>query len=325
MMMMNKRPFLFALPALTLFFGLSSAFLLRTSNPGGRLLFAFVTALLTIGLVATVHKSSHKTALAVGILFLVVMLIPATTAVPPLPNNAIQPFNGWAVIALLFIPCVSLIVVALLIASAVSLQQQQRPFAAPLLLSILLLAKAMHNIYWHFVWDTTYDALDIFWLPITFLPIGVGGLVLLITLPKRKALISGAYTLLPLLVIGTAVLAWQVDFRELTETRAERVSRAVVAFQQREGRYPASLRELTPRTMLTVSEPVILFGQDWCYDGGSDYFRLGYVDREHWSSPYLTGHLYAAAGDTTDLTRLCAAEINTFLSAHPNFYVWDNE
>lgn len=48
---------------------------------------------------------------------------------------------------------------------------------------------------------------------------------------------------------------------------------------------------LTPGYVLSLPGPVIIYGQDWCHDGGDDYYRLGYVVCEHWSGPRLTGQV----------------------------------
>jgi hypothetical protein len=55
---------------------------------------------------------------------------------------------------------------------------------------------------------------------------------------------------------------------------------------------------------------VIIRGQTWCYAGGPDHYRLGYVDRAHWSDPRLIGHTYSTAGAVAEVPPLCAAEID---------------
>lgn len=325
---MNRKVHIFySLAFLTVFFILFSGLSLGRSNDSRRLAFTLIAVLITLGLIVAVKRLSHKTWFVLAVILLVLMFIPATTAVRLLPNDSIQPFSGPLSIVLLLIPTTALIVVALLTATAINRPPtQQKARNAQLLLALLLLAKALHSIYWHFIWDSTYDALGILWFFILFPGIVVGGFVLLIALPGKAKLAAGGYLLaVPLLVIGAALLAWQVDFRELTDARAGRVSRAIETYHQRNGRYPHTLAELTPWTTFSVSEPVILFGQDWCYDSGRDYFRLGYVDRAHWSDPRLTGHIHASAGDTSTLPRLCEEEVNAFITAHPDYYVWLRE
>jgi hypothetical protein len=61
---------------------------------------------------------------------------------------------------------------------------------------------------------------------------------------------------------------------------------------------------------LALPKPVIINGQDWCYQAGAGYYQLGYVDRSHWSDPNLFGHFHAARGEMPEgAAPLCAAEI----------------
>jgi hypothetical protein len=115
--------------------------------------------------------------------------------------------------------------------------------------------------------------------------------------------------LLALLLIAVSRQAQQVDFRQLTGQRAEQVVQAVERYYEREGRYPATLDEVTVWPRRTLPGPVILYGQEWCYDGGPDYYRLGYIDREHWSAPHRIPQLYNAVGELPDLDPLCGVRV----------------
>jgi len=66
--------------------------------------------------------------------------------------------------------------------------------------------------------------------------------------------------------------------------------------------------------------PFIIYGQDWCYEGGEDGYRLGYVDRSHWSDPNLFGHLYQASGSDAGASDLCADEIRRIQERDPGYY-----
>jgi hypothetical protein len=101
--------------------------------------------------------------------------------------------------------------------------------------------------------------------------------------------------------------------------RAERVSQALAAYHNQVGRYPQDLQQLTPRYIFSLAEPVIISGQAWCYDGGADYYRLGYVYREHWSDPRLRGKLYKAAGNMPHLQPLCWEEVVQIQEQNPRF------
>ncbi len=83
------------------------------------------------------------------------------------------------------------------------------------------------------------------------------------------------------------------------------MQQAVESYYNREGRYPQSLRQLVPWYVAWLPGPVIVNGQDWCYDGGDGYYRLGYVDRNHWSAPDWFGRLYNAVAAPPDLPPLC--------------------
>ena len=114
-------------------------------------------------------------------------------------------------------------------------------------------------------------------------------------------------------------MAQRVDFRQLTEARAERVSEAIENYYGRYGRFPQNLSQLTPRYILSLPEPVIIYGQTWCYEGGDDYFRLGYVSRLHWSDPRLSGHLHKDAGDLSTLSPLCQKEVAAIQAQYPDY------
>lgn len=205
-------------------------------------------------------------------------------------------------------PAVALGVAAVLLARGLA-ERPGQPAALCLGLSALLVAKALHNLYWLLVWDATYDPLGILWLIWPGLT-ALGGGVGLATLLPGRAKVAGLYGLLvPAVLVAFAAQTAQLDFRQWTADRAARVNGALAAFYAREGRYPQRLSELTPWYLLTQPEPLIINGQGWCYDGGADGYQLGYVDRDHWSSPTLSAHVYATAGATAALPPLCAAEL----------------
>jgi hypothetical protein len=115
------------------------------------------------------------------------------------------------------------------------------------------------------------------------------------------------------------------DFRALTEARAERVSQALEGYHARENQYPHDLQQLIPWDALTLSAPVISYGQGWCYDGGDDYYRLGYVDRAHWSDPRLIGRIAKTQGVVPDRRGMCAEEVTTLQARFTYPYGYVNE
>jgi hypothetical protein len=120
-------------------------------------------------------------------------------------------------------------------------------------------------------------------------------------------------------MIAVSARAQRVDFRQLTEERAERVTQAIETYYAREGHYPQDLRQLTPWYALSLPGPVIIYGQEWCYDGGEDYYRLGYVYREHWSDPRLIGQIYKTKGEVPDLHGMCEEEVVALQKRYPDY------
>lgn len=90
---------------------------------------------------------------------------------------------------------------------------------------MLLLVKALYNLYWLLVWDKTADGIGYGWLLFAPLPVAfVTGLMLVIALDGRQKLAGFLYLLLvPGLLIGMALLVHRVDNRQVTERRRSRL------------------------------------------------------------------------------------------------------
>lgn len=309
------------LSALTLVCWSSVAFMFGLSLPGPlSWLITLAVVLLSVSvLTLAARKVSHKVWGLAALLILALLFLPAS-----LPVRLPSPLGDPA----LMLP-ITLIGVALLLHSGLNLlgarrntgalenrsSQTRRKYAAALCilaLGSLLLAKTLHNWYWFMVWDTTTDSIGYLWIVFLMPVVLLSGVVLSIALPGRTKWAGLLYSLLILaLMSGISALAQRVDFRQLTEERAAQITRALEAYHAREGHYPQDLRQLVPRYILSLPEPVIIYGQDWCYDGGEDYYRLGYVYREHWSSPLLIGRTYKTMGEVPDgLPGICDEEIS---------------
>lgn len=146
-------------------------------------------------------------------------------------------------------------------------------------------------------------------------------LMLLGFLAGKTFLPGLAYLLLIPALVVVADRAQRVDFRQLTAARAAQVLRAIEDYQAQAGRYPRELSQLTPRYALTRSGPLVIYGQGWCYQGGDDYYRLGYLDREHWSSPILFGWVFSARGQAPLKVDVCQAALEAYRAEHPD---WDH-
>lgn len=264
----------------------------------------------------------------VALLLLPVLFIPHTAFVDIFPASGPEPFGAPEAMTLFLISSMALVVAALLLYTALAIRvgrknaktqedslQQSPPnqgliLLSALLLGVLLLIKSLHNLYWLIVWDSTTDSLMFFWLVFPILAAIFAGAALSVLLKGKRGWIGMGYALgVIILVVAVYALARQADYRQITIDRAERISQALADYQVRHGRYPESLRQLRPWGVLPLPAPVIIFGQDWCYDGGEGYYRLGYVNRLHWSDPRLIGQIHSTDGNLPDLPPLCAAEV----------------
>ena len=138
-------------------------------------------------------------------------------------------------------------------------------------------------------------------------------------LPTRRTPVLWGFALVLLFVIsganafGTFGLdgEWGNVPRMRTARRAESISRAILAYHEEQGRYPQALSDLWPRYLLYVPTPFIIPGQDWCYQGGADYYRLGYVSRDYFSSPAFV-KMHASVGQPPDPAWSCDGEAERY-------------
>ncbi len=263
--------------------------------------------------------------------FVALMLPDALTSeiAPYLP----QPLKDPITLAFLFTIPSSFVISALLTHSGLTLYAKSRTAGevriasqarggstAIVGLSAVILAIALRDLYRFMVWDTTADSLGMLWLALPILSLLFSCALLMGMLPGRARLAGLSYLLLIPLLIPLAACAQTVDFRQLTLAHAEQVRQEVEAFELREGRYPQSLSDLPPWQALTLPAPMILYGQRWCYQGGDAFYRLGYLDRDHWSSPIQYGRVFSARGHSPLRVDVCQEAIAKFRAGHSG---WD--
>jgi hypothetical protein len=187
-----------------------------------------------------------------------------------------------------------------------------------LVLGVFLIAKSLYNLYWLTVWDNTTDSIGYFWVHLPIMGALFAGVLLSVFLPGRTKWAGVLYMLLiPSLAYAVSTSAQQVDYHQLTQGRAAQVNQAIEAYYSRQGRYPHSLQQLAPLYLLEVPGPVIIIGQDWCYQGADNYYQLGYVTTENWMSQVFTGQLVATRGDISGLGPICAPEIKAIKAGNP--------
>ena len=310
-----KTPVFVLLIAIVLFV----VFAMISSAGSSGIMGAAAVASLFCGLFALVlpkviERVNPKVWIFTGLVLLALLLIPTSLL-----------FSDLATAAFFLIP-LALVNAAFLLYSGLSLRssEPQAGIVIPVFfVGILLIIGTLFKIYDLTVLDNTYDSLKYILLFAPMLAVLLSGLTLLIALPSKTKLAGIAYLLLaPALMIWVSTLAQRVDFRALTSQRADRVVQAIESFYAREERYPASLSELTPRYILALPEPVIIYGQTWCYESGDGYYRLGYVDREHWSDPRMIGRIFKAEGQPAQQSLMCEAEIATLQQADPFISYW---
>jgi len=170
------------------------------------------------------------------------------------------------------------------------------------------------------VWDNTDDGLGYLWLIFPILAALLSGLMLFIALPGRTKLAGFLFGLfIPALMIMDSTLAQHVNYRQETTKRAEQIAEAIESYYAHEGHYPTNLSQLTPWYVLSLPKPMIIYGQNWCYKGNDNYYRLGYIDCEHWSDPRLIGRIYKSVGEAPDYRSICADEFTAIQHGHPDY------
>jgi hypothetical protein len=247
------------------------------------------------------------------------LLLPRYTLVPDHTNPFfLDPFYTIYTSIRYLLPPLAWILASLLLSFGLAGVQSHptgwRPVAS-LALSAVLLIYSIYDLYWLFVWDQTGDAMYVALLPLPVTAVILAGVLFTSAMPGKQKWYGLAYTLLlGAALITTFSISIRVDHQQITEARAGQVSRAIERYYERTGHYPAALAKLVPRTRLSLPGPVIISGQDWCYQSGEGYYRLGTVTRDHWSSPYLLVRTYQQAGAIPSLPNLCADETEAIMN-----------
>ncbi|MGD8402665.1 MAG: hypothetical protein PVJ21_03325 [Anaerolineales bacterium] len=178
---------------------------------------------------------------------------------------------------------------------------------------LILLALIAYQTMLSSIWDVATDGLrGILLVGMTSLAAMASALILSWKLSGRRKLAATFFAVLvPVLMIGAERLGtldrngvWGTLPGQVTESRAEKINRGIQRFYAENDAYPQTLSELTPRYLLYIPVPYIIPGQDWCYESGVSYYRLGYVYREMFSLP-ASVRIHAAEGEPPDSTWEC--------------------
>ena len=266
---------------------------------------------------AILKRVDSRVWIATGIVILLGLIFPTSSLMSS--DYELGPFSTLVSSIIFLLPSLALVGASFLLYSVLSFSepmksdkgQNDRLHLIALFLGVVLVIKTLHNLYDLTLWDNTYDSLGYMWLILPFFLVLLSGLTLAIALPGRVKLTGSIFSIITIgLLIAVSALAQSVDFHKETTKRAERVVQAVDSYYAREGIYPETLSQLTPWYSIPLPKPIIMYGQDWCYESGADYYRLGYIDREHWSDPHMIGQIYKSVGEVPDTQPMCMAEFN---------------
>jgi len=141
------------------------------------------------------------------------------------------------------------------------------------------------------------------------------GMILIGVSSKHKRFTAVVYTiLLPILLLGAYSAGWLLEPQVITQSRADHLVQAVERFQSEQGFYPDNLNALTPHYMPYILGPLTGRGQVWCYQSGTDFFRLGYAYYQRYYGPtFPTGYsevrIHAAVGELPAGPWICDDEL----------------
>lgn len=167
-----------------------------------------------------------------------------------------------------------------------------------LALALLTLALVGLYVFWGSVWDQTMD-LGFGFLAVPFVTgtAVAAGMAMSVVLEGKQRLVGLAFMLLlPLLFYQLHALGLNAPYHAYNEQRAARIAAALDDFYEREGHYPETLTSLVPRDLLSVPQPILLHGEQWCYQGGTDFYRLTAFYQQHWAS-LISLKIYATQGE----------------------------
>jgi hypothetical protein len=192
--------------------------------------------------------------------------------------------------------------------------------ATRLALVALLLLGMGYDIVIERVWVRAEDSLQILPALMSLAAIAVA-MLLAWALKGWRKLAALAFALL--LMFSTACVdgwsSWILP-TGLTETRAEKIDRAIERYYERNGRYPSRLASLMPFYLWRIPQPMIFRDQTWCYEGGDDYYRLGYVYQPGFGWPEgISIRIHAAAGEPPESSWPCDDELERAKSKAPGY------
>jgi len=233
---------------------------------------------------------------------------------------------GSILIGNLFVwPIVAVVLVARLVYTSLAGDQPSNWPATVIRLAVavLLLLVIGNLIVTETVWVQAEDSLSV--IPVVVFIVATAAAMLLawaVTGWRRLGALVFA-----LLVVLTASYAFNLGSWYalsppwLTEARAEKIDRAIQRYYERQGHYPTRLANLTPFDLWRIPQPMIFRDQTWCYEGGDDYYRLGYVHQPAFGVPpeYISIRIHSAVGEPSEWSWPCDDELEKAKSKAPGY------
>lgn len=124
-------------------------------------------------------------------------------------------------------------------------------------------------------------------LPFSHLLFAVAvGMLLLFTLHLIHRTAAGVIImfLIPAALMVAYTAGSLLDPYAITVARAQRIEGAIEEYRMMANLYPSDVGELVPNYMLYLPPPLTGRGAVWCYQGGQDYYRLGFVNYKRYYS-----------------------------------------
>ncbi len=279
-------------------------------------------------LLAVVWSLGKHRPILVGIIALLYMLVFNIMEGGSLPFFDDTP-KGWlsivTVAVYLILPALVIATTMRLASSAFSQSDGQgetttfswRTVTVRLLFTVLVLALFFYTLVWLSIWDGTDDGVrGILMLMWSTLSAIAGGMLIFTTSVGWRRWIG---VVLAILTIG--LVRWSIAFPgdqyrpyDVTQARATQIQKAIEKYHARTSWYPFRLSDLVPGELWRIPLPMIMPDEEWCYQGGSNFYRLGVVYRDHWSSPYLSVKIYATAGNVPEGNWACDEKLAILLS-----------
>ena len=216
-------------------------------------------------------------------------------------------------------PIVAVVLVARLVYTSIANAQPSNWLATVIRLAVavLLLLVIGDQIVTETVWVRAEDSLSV--IPIILFIVATAAAMLLawaVTGWRRLAAL-GFVLLVTLTISYASNLGWRLSPTFSTEARAEKIERAIHRYYERQGHYPSRLANLMPFYLWRIPQPMIFRDQTWCYEGGDDYYRLGYVHQPGFGWHDISIRIHDAVGEPPERSWPCNDALEKAKSQSP--------